>query len=112
MTGPAVTSTDVILRAGPVIVYGGPGLHPEALRATTVLLYLQQTRVRLFDNAQPTPGTVLDAEVVGYDLDLSRLPRDRTVTVDLADGSRLRVVGQGSGCACSSESMLRGWTPS
>lgn len=109
MTAPADT---LVLRSGPVIVYGGPGLHPETLRHTTVLLYLEQTRVRLFDNAQPTPGLLLDAEVVGFDLDLSRLPRDRTVTIDLADGSRLRIVGQEGGCACAGGTMLRGWVPS
>lgn len=105
------TATDVVLRSGPVIVYGGPGLHPEQLRVTTVLLYLQADRVRLFDNAQPVPGVLLDEPVVGYDLDLGRLPRDRTVTVDLADGSRLRVVGQAGSCACAGGTMLRGWVP-
>ena len=105
------TPSTLVLRQGPAIVYGGPGLDPQTIRATSVLVYLQQHRVRLYDNAQPTPGLLLDEQVSGYDLDLGRLPRDRRVSVQLADGSVLAVEQQVGGCACGGGGMLRGFVP-
>jgi hypothetical protein len=101
----------LVLRLGPCVVYGGPGLGRSQVRVTSVLAWLQERRLRLFDNARPDPVCLLDMPVSSFDLDLTRLPRDRSVTVTGEDGSVVLLVAQPGSCACSGSGMLRGWTP-
>lgn len=98
----------LVLRLGPVVAYDAGWVQ----LGTSLLAWLQTGRLRLFNDARPDPECVLDVEVASYDLDLTRMPRDRTVTVVTPDAVVVRLVAQAGSCACQGGTMLRGWGPS
>lgn len=100
-------TTDTLLRFGPARALD----DADQILAATVLVVLTADRLVLAQDSKPTATVLLDRDVLGCDLDLGRLPRDRTVVVDTPEG-RVRLLAEPGGCACSGGgSLLRGWQP-
>lgn len=106
----AVRRQRPVLRLSPAVVYGGPGLGPDVVRHSKVLVWLERSRLRVFADSRP-PTLLLDMPVASYDLDLGRRPKDRAVTITSPDGDLVRVTLVAGACACHGSGLLRGWTP-